>query len=55
MNSSKLIKTTENIDFVFQRSFYDHIIRNKKDYDEIVKYIYDNPANWYYDELYSND
>ena len=55
MNAAKKIKTKDDKDPVFQRSFYDHIIRNKKDYDEIVKYIYDNPKNWYYDELYAED
>jgi len=38
---------------VFQKSFYDHIIRNRKDYEEIYKYIHENPLRWYYDELYS--
>ena len=37
---------------VFQRSFHDHIIRNREDYESIVKYIYENPMRWYYDELY---
>ncbi len=35
---------------IWQRSFYDHVIRNKKDYDRLVKYIYENPLNWFYDE-----
>ena len=38
---------------VFQASFYDHIIRSREDYEEHLRYIYDNPMNWYYDELYS--
>ncbi len=38
---------------LFQRSFYDHIIRNKKDYKEISKYIYENPINWETDEFFS--
>ena len=33
---------------IWQKSFYDHVIRNSKDYDETVKYIYDNPACWQY-------
>ena len=33
---------------VFQRSFYDHIIRDRDDYNAIVKYIYDNPGAWLY-------
>ena len=38
---------------MFQTSFYEHIIRGKEDYNEIAKYIYENPVCWYYDELYS--
>ena len=38
---------------LFQTSFYEHIIRNYDEYEEISKYIYDNPINWYYDELYN--
>ena len=37
----------------FQRSFHDHIIRNKDDYEEVSKYIYNNPINWETDELYN--
>ena len=37
---------------IWQRGFYDHIIRNQHDYENIVKYIYENPMRWYYDELY---
>lgn len=40
---------------VFQRSFYDHVVRNYDDYLEINKYIYNNPRHWYLDELYTED
>ena len=40
---------------LFQASFYDHIIRSGQDYDEINKYIEENPLNWYYDELYYDE
>ena len=33
---------------IWQRSFYDHVIRCEQDYWEIVKYIEENPARWYY-------
>ena len=39
---------------IFQRSFYDHVIRDRRDYDEHIKYIYENPMRWHYDELYKN-
>ena len=38
---------------VWQRGFYDHIIRGREDYEEISKYIYENPIRWYFDELYT--
>ncbi len=31
---------------VWQKSFYDHVIRNQQDYKEICKYIYNNPLKW---------
>lgn len=39
---------------VFQRSFYDHVVRNRDDYNEIYKYICENPIRWQYDKLYSD-
>ncbi|MBO5415058.1 MAG: hypothetical protein J6A83_00325 [Clostridia bacterium] len=39
---------------VFQRSFFDHIVRNRDDYYETYKYIYENPLRWHYDELYAD-
>ena len=38
---------------IFQRSYYDHIIRDEEDYQTRVTYIYENPMRWYYDELYN--
>ena len=38
---------------IWQISFYDHIIRDQEDYKNHIKYIKDNPAQWYFDELYS--
>ncbi len=32
---------------IFQRSYYDHIIRNYEDYEETVRYIIHNPRRWY--------
>ena len=34
---------------LFQRSYYDHVIRNQKDYDEIWQYIENNPRKWFLD------
>ena len=38
---------------IWQRTFYDHIIRNRDDYNEVYKYIYENPIKWTFDELYT--
>jgi REP element-mobilizing transposase RayT len=37
---------------LWQRGFYEHIIRNEKDYEAIVDYIEMNPQNWTEDEEY---
>ena len=39
---------------IWQRGFYDHVIRNRNEYEEISRYIYENPMRWYFDELYSD-
>ena len=40
---------------IWQRSFYDHIIRDHNDYKEIYRYIYENPMLWEFDEMYSEN
>lgn len=40
---------------IWQKLYYDHVIRGREDYNEINKYIYENPARWFYDELYSEE
>ena len=37
---------------IWQKSYFDHIIRNERDYYEHYKYIENNPAEWEADELY---
>ncbi|MCL1786146.1 MAG: hypothetical protein FWG39_03300 [Alphaproteobacteria bacterium] len=37
---------------VFQRNYYEHIIRNADDYDQIRGYIACNPQTWDSDKLY---
>ena len=52
---SQCVRSCRKIGFkgrLFQRSFHDHIIRNRNDYEEVSKYIYENPINWEADELY---
>ncbi len=38
---------------LWQKSFHDHVIRNQNDYDEIYKYISENPIKWQQDVLYN--
>ena len=38
---------------VWQRNYYEHIIRNEKSYRKIADYIEDNPRRWYEDKLYN--
>jgi REP element-mobilizing transposase RayT len=42
-------------DKLFQSSFFEHVVRGREDYNEIRKYIYENPVHWVYDELYSKE
>lgn len=56
MNSSKMIHNSvvgnivgANHDSplcVFQRNYYEHIIRNEEEYQHIRHYIKTNPQNW---------
>ena len=31
---------------LWQKSYYDHVIRNQQDYDETWQYIENNPSKW---------
>jgi putative transposase len=37
---------------VWQRNYYEHVIRNDKSYDEIACYINNNPMQWEMDQLF---
>ena len=37
---------------IWQRSYYDHIIRDEKDYEMIASYIVGNPGKWFEDKYY---
>jgi len=37
---------------VWQRNYYEHIIRNEESYGDIATYISNNPAQWEADQLY---
>ena len=48
-------KKAHLVDKLFQTSFYEHVIRGRADYDEIVAYIVNNPKQWELDRLYSEE
>ena len=39
---------------IWQKGFYDHIIRDEEDYNSKAEYIINNPLKWNEDELYCN-
>ncbi|MBR2387169.1 MAG: transposase [Clostridia bacterium] len=53
--TSRICKRCCGIEKIFQRSFYDHIIRDREDYEEHLRYIHENPMRWFYDELYTEE
>lgn len=46
IRSWKTMVTKEMGRSIWQRSFYDHVIRSEADYIRIAKYIEENPAKW---------
>nr|MBS0037491.1 hypothetical protein [Saprospiraceae bacterium] len=52
------IRRVKNMDWqlfngkLWQRNYYDHIIRNEQSYHRISEYIKNNPANWQNDKLH---
>jgi len=50
-------QTTKKIDLpvkLWQRNYYEHIIRDEQSYENISKYIVNNPINWQKDKFYGN-
>jgi putative transposase len=38
---------------LWQRDYYDRVIRNEREFEAVSAYIVNNPANWHQDDLYS--
>lgn len=51
---TKWMRNNTTVVNVWQRNYYDHIIRNEKDYDRISEYIKNNPILWKEDRFYDN-
>ena len=46
-------KITKQVGFcIWQKSFYDHVIRDEKDYLRICEYIENNPVKWTEDKYF---
>lgn len=37
---------------IWQRNYYEHIIRNEKEYIKIIRYIQNNPIHWNKDKYF---
>ena len=40
---------------IWQRNYYEHIIRNETALNNIRQYIINNPLSWYKDQLHPNN
>lgn len=40
---------------IWQKSFYDHVIRDKNEYEKISEYIFENPIKWEFDCFYTEE
>jgi hypothetical protein len=49
---TKWLRQNSNVHHVWQRDYYEHIIRDELSYIRITRYINDNPAKWQGDKFY---
>src|SRR5690606_11882244 len=49
---TRYVRVHTDEDKIWQRNYYEHIIRDGNDYERIVNYIRSNPMNWQQDDLY---
>ncbi|MGH7782536.1 MAG: transposase, partial [Candidatus Binatia bacterium] len=42
--TTRLIPSTANANFAWQRNYYEHVIRDEQSLDHIRQYILDNPV-----------
>ena len=48
--TSRLCKQQFGVDKLFQRSFVEHVIRDREDYETRGRYIRENPMRWLYEK-----
>lgn len=49
---TKWVRQNTNFETIWQRNYYEHIIRNEQSYNNISDYIINNPARWNDDKFY---
>ncbi len=49
---TKWFRNNTEIQIVWQRNYYEHILRNERSYQIISNYIIDNPAKWNADKFF---
>ena len=55
MNATKEIHLQCGDIPIWQRGFHDHVIRDRRDYEKIARYICENPMRWQYDCFYAEE
>ena len=53
VSTFKRFTNKESVLKIWQRDYYEHIIRNEKEYMQIAQYIQNNPYNWKKDKYYN--
>ena len=49
--TSRICKQRFGVEKIFQRSYSEHIVRDREDYETRRRYIHENPERWYYKHL----
>lgn len=52
---TKWFRNNTNVHTVWQRNYFEHIIRHQQSYDRILEYIINNPSYWLTDKYYEQD
>ncbi len=52
---TKWFREHTDVHTIWQRNYYEHIIRNEKSYHKIVEYIQTNPVYWQEDRYFAEN
>lgn len=44
--STPMIRKTENVNFAWQRNYYEHVMHDEQSFHRVRQDILDNPARW---------